>query len=64
MDREIALHLARLAQLEGAVSALLREAVAGHHPNDLPDGMVVRVDAVGIDIEYTRGSVPIAGESL
>jgi hypothetical protein len=63
-----ALHMARLANLEGAICALLREATQAEDPNDTPDGLNVRVyvDAGQsvIDLEYTRGGIPVAGESL
>lgn len=62
------LHAVRLAYLEGALCALLREASMTDDPNDAPDGVVVRafVDAGQscIEIEYTRGGIPVAGESL
>jgi hypothetical protein len=58
------MHLARLAQLEGALCALLREAAADHEPNEQPDGIAVTLDADGVDIEYTRGGLPVAGEGL
>jgi hypothetical protein len=63
---EDAMHAARLAVLEGAVVALLREA---RQQDGGPDGLTVvaltEVDGfVSIDIEYTRDGVQIAGESL
>jgi hypothetical protein len=58
------MHCARLAQLEGALCALLRDAASDHEPNDMPDGISVRLDNDGIDIEYTRGGLPVAGEGL
>ena len=64
MQQAEALHLARLAQLEGAVCALLREAAIGMEPNDQPDGVTVRMHADGIDIELLRGSIAVAGYSL
>ena len=59
-----ALHAARLAQLEGAMCALLREAAADHDANDAPDGIVVRMDVDGVDIEYLRGPMVVGGEGL
>ena len=59
-----ALHAARLAHLEGALCALLREAAADHDPNHQPDGISARMDVDGIEIEYTRGGLPVAGEGL
>lgn len=58
------MHAARLAQLEGAMLALLREASAEHEANDTPDGLTVRLDADGLDLEYTRGGMAVAGEGL
>lgn len=58
------MHAARLANVEGAMCALLREAAADHEPNDVPDGVSVTLDAHGIDITYTRGGLPVAGEGL
>ncbi len=58
------LHAARLALLEGALLALLREASGDHEPNDIPDGLTVRLDGDGLDIEYTRGGLPVGGEGL
>lgn len=58
------MHLARLALLEGALLALLREAGADHEPNEIPDGLTVRMDRDGLDIEYTRGGLPVGGEGL
>ncbi len=58
------MHLARLAALEGALLSLLREASTDHEPNDIPDGITVRMDRDGIDIEYTRGGLPVGGEGL
>lgn len=59
-----ALHAARLAHLEGAMCALLREAAADYEPNHQPDGLTARLDSDGIDIEYTRGGLPVAGEGI
>ncbi|HWI05603.1 MAG TPA: hypothetical protein VNT52_17485 [Acidimicrobiales bacterium] len=58
------MHAARLAQLEGAVCSLLREAANDHDANDAPDGLIVRLDQDGIDIEYTRGGMPVGGEGI
>lgn len=59
------LHAARLAQLEGALLALLRAAGEDDtDPNDMPDGLTVRLEGGCIDLEYTRGGIPVAGESL
>lgn len=58
------MHAARLAQLEGALLGLLREAGQGEDPNDMPDGISVTLDASGLDVEYRRGPVPVGGEGL
>jgi hypothetical protein len=58
------MHAARLAQLEGALCALLRAAGADHEPNDVPDAIAVRLDSEGVDIEYQRGGLPVAGEAI
>ena len=58
-----AMQVARLAQLEGAILALLRDAVADGY-----DGLTV-VAAMDdgqsvIDLTYTAKGLPMAGESL
>lgn len=58
------LHAARLAQLEGAMCALLREASAQDAPNDLPDSITAELKADGLDVTYWRGGVPVAGEGI
>lgn len=58
------MHVARLAQLEGALSALLREVACDYEPNDQPDAIAVRMDAEGLDIEYIRGGIAVAGEGI
>jgi len=58
------MHIARLANVEGAVCALLRAAAADHEANDVPDGVVIRMTPDGLDIEYTRGGFVVAGEGL
>lgn len=60
------MHAARLAALEGAVLALLREA---QQEQDGPDGLEVSVQltfdgAVSIDLQWLSGGLPVAGESL
>ena len=57
-----ALHAARLAQLEGALCALLREGAIDDDPNTVPDGLTVRFDGQSIELEYTRGGIAVAGE--
>lgn len=59
-----ALHIARLALLEGALCALLRESRFGEDPNDQPDGISVHLTDEGIDIVYTRAGVPVGGEGM
>lgn len=64
-----ALHAARLALLEGSLLGLLRGVPDSFDPADLPDGIVVTVTndpehGPQIDLEYTRGGFPIAGETL
>lgn len=58
-----ALQAARLAQLEGAILGLLRDAVG----DDL-DGVQITAEAdagqVVIDVTYTHKGMPVAGESL
>lgn len=58
------MHAARLAQLEGALCALLREAAGDHEPNDTPDGVIARLNREGLDLEYTRGGIVVAGEGV
>lgn len=58
------LHAARLAMLEGALLALLREAAEDEDPNDMPDGISASFDGTSVEIEYTRGGIPVAGEGL
>lgn len=58
------LHAARLANAEGALCALLREAATGEHPNDQPDGLTVELDGDGLTITYTRAGLPVGGEGL
>lgn len=59
-----ALHAARLAAVESALLALLREAAADLDANSQPDALAVRLDADGIDIEYLRAGFPVAGEGF
>lgn len=58
------LHAARLALLEGALLALLREAAGLDDENDIPDGLSVRFDGGAIDIEYLRGGFVVGGEGF
>ncbi len=58
------MHAARLAQLEGAACALLREAAADYDANDKPDGIRIVLNADGLDIEYQRAGFPVGGEGL
>lgn len=63
MQTRDAMQAARLAQLEGAVLGLLRDA-----EDDGLDGLTVQVSAdagqVVIDLTYTANGIPVAGESL
>lgn len=58
-----ALQAARLAQLEGAILGLLRDA-----QSDQLDGVSITAEAddgqVVIDVTYTHKGMPVAGESL
>ncbi len=57
---------ARLAQLEGAILGLLRDAMA--EGSEGYDGLTISASAdegqVVIDLTYTINGLPIAGESL
>jgi hypothetical protein len=63
MQTRDAMQAARLAQLEGAILGLLRDA-----EEDGLDGLTIEVSAdagqVAIDLQYTANGVPVAGESL
>lgn len=58
------LHTARLANLEGALSALLRAAHQGDDPFDWPNEIRVSMDVAGIDIEYLQDGRQVGGEGL
>lgn len=63
MQTRDAMQAARLAQLEGAILGLLRDA-----EEDGLDGLTIEVSAdagqVAIDLQYTANGVPVSGESL
>lgn len=63
MQSRDAMQAARLAQLEGAILALLRDA-----EEDGLDGLSITAEAdagqVVIDLTYTAKGIPTAGESL
>lgn len=63
MQTRDAMQAARLAQLEGAILALLRDA-----EEDGLDGLTVTAEAdagqVVIDLTYMAKGQPVAGESL
>ena len=63
MQSRDAMQAARLAQLEGAILGLLRDA-----QDDGLDGLTIEATAdagqVVIDLTYTASGVPLAGESL
>lgn len=61
-----AAHVARLVNLEGSVLALLRETSDDH---DAHDGLRIVASSdpnIGlvIELEYTRGGMAVAGESI
>lgn len=57
------MHFARMAQLEAALLALLREA-AREETFDEPDGISAHLTPGGLDITYWHGSVPVSGEGV
>ncbi len=63
MQSRDAMQAARLANLEGAILALLRDA-----EEDGLDGLIIEATAdagqIVIDLSYTAKGVPMAGESL
>jgi len=63
MQSRDAMQAARLAQLEGAILGLLRDA-----EEDGLDGLSITAEAdagqVVIDLTYTAKGIPTAGESL
>jgi hypothetical protein len=63
MQTRDAMQAARLAQLEGAILGLLRDA-----EDDGLDGLTIEVTAdagqIAIDLSYTANGVPVSGESL
>lgn len=63
MQSRDAMQAARLANLEGAILALLRDA-----EEDGLDGLTVIAEADGgqvvIDLSYTAKGMPVAGEAL
>ncbi len=60
-----ALHIVRLGLLKDHLRSVLCEAASGEHPNDMPDGISATLDSDGsMDIEYTRGGIPVAGEGM
>lgn len=56
------MHAARLVALDGAARSLLGEACSGEHPHDAPDGLRVTLTPEGLEIEFLRGDLPVAGE--
>ena len=63
MQTRDAMQAARLAQLEGAILGLLRDA-----EEDGLDGLTIDATAdagqISIDLQYTANGVPLSGESL
>lgn len=57
------MHVARLASLEAALSALLREAQTDV-PFDTPDALTVTFDAFGMDIQFMAEGVGVSGEGV
>jgi len=57
------MHIARLANLEGALLGLLRAAAPEHDPNHQPDEIIARLSHHGLDIELRRGGIPVEGYS-
>lgn len=57
------MHAARLASLEAALSALLREAQTDV-PFDTPDAVIVTFDSFGMDIQFTAEGVAVSGEGM
>lgn len=61
------MHLARLAQLEGALCALLREvyeAALLSEPTAAPDSISATLTHDGLEIEYRCCGTPVGGEGL
>jgi len=58
------IHAARLANLEGALCALLREACKDFEANEQPDAVMVRFHAEGCEVEYRRGRFVVAEEAV
>lgn len=56
------LHTARLANLEGALCALLRAASTAEDGYDRPNEIRVTLDAAGIEIEYLQDGRQVGGE--
>ncbi len=61
-----AMHAARLVAVHSALLALLDEQ-QGEHPRPL-DGITVRLsrdpEIGGLDVTYTAGGLPVAGEGM
>lgn len=63
-----AMHAARLAQIQGAILGLLRDANEDDDGFQKPDGLTITATAdegqVVIDLTYTSKGVPMAGQAL
>jgi len=59
------MHLARLAALEGALLALLREAAENPFGDEpLADEITATLSPEGLDIAYLRHGNPVSGEGV
>jgi len=63
------MHAARLAQIEGAILGLLRDASEEEDGFQKPDGLIISAvieqdHTVSIDLQWMVGAIPVAGESL
>lgn len=56
------MHAARLAQLEGALLALLCHAQ--DEGADVPDAITAELGPAGLDLTFWRGGQPVGGEGL
>lgn len=55
------MHFARMAQLEAALLALLREAQR-EETFDEPDGISAHLTPAGLDVTYWLGGIAVSGE--
>lgn len=61
-----ALHLSRLAMLEGAILSLLRESASDHDQHDGMEIYATRLSSgeASIEVTYLVGGIPVSGDSL